>query len=476
MTATNVNDRWWRHQVRNLRHALLWGPDEPPPWLRPLARLSIVQVLAVIVVLVVLGAVLLGTMITQLHLMMGGLWWPIVMVLTLGLLMVMVRRPLLAWRIAWLALLYEVVALGVVGAGPRAVAAPSGDPSFGLYLVQPVHAFDWLPPLFVSPIQIAVFLTVLFVAAASQPRGVVFWVWLLTAGLVTVIPVTRRFDFVSMATDPWGTFGWLAYGGVGSVVSTLRPLLVGVAGMMLVTVVVLAGQLVRHQSRTRQQLAEVQERGLLLDERARIARELHDVVAHHVSMIAVRSETAPYRLGELPEQVRAEFAEISQASRESLSEMRRLLGVLRSDAPAPTAPQPGLADLAELVEWTRGAGTPVTLEMRGSMSGLPAAVDVSAYRILQEALTNAARHATGAPVHLRLERTDTHLSLSVRNGPRETAAGGDHGAPPAAGEGGHGVRGMRERIAMLGGQLQVGPTDDGGFEVTATLPLSGDAQ
>jgi signal transduction histidine kinase len=460
-----------RQQLRNLRHALVWGPEEPVPILRRFRRASLRQLTGIGLLLALIGSLVYMSVLAHMPLEMGGWWWPLIMVLTVVLLLVVVRRPLLAWRIGALALLYELTMLGSV---ERRIGAEAG--SYGASRVPPAYVPDWFPPLFISEIQVLVFFLVLLAAAASQARGVVFWVWAASAALVWVAPSHWSLDLEAVVRQMVALPQPLAGGGfmVGGPVVDPQPYRVG--GVVLVTVVVLAGQLVRHQSRTRQQLAEVQERGLLLDERARIARELHDVVAHHVSMIAVRSETAPYRLGELPEQVRAEFAEISQASRESLSEMRRLLGVLRSDAPAPTAPQPGLADLAELVEWTRGAGTPVTLEMRGSMSGLPAAVDVSAYRILQEALTNAARHATGAPVHLRLERTDTHLWLSVRNGPRETAAGGDHGAPPAAGEGGHGVRGMRERIAMLGGQLQVGPTDDGGFEVTATLPLSGGAQ
>ncbi len=470
MSLAATAARVLRQQLRNLRNALVWGPEEPVPILRRLRRASFRQLIGFGLLLALIGSLVYMSVLAHMPLEMGGWWWPLIMVLTVVLLLVVVRRPLLAWRIGALALLYELTMLGSV---ERRIDAETG--SYGASYIPPAYVPDWFPPLFISEIQVLVFFLVLLAAAASQARGVVFWVWAVSAALVWAAPLHWPLHLEGvvrqMVPQPQALPGGTVLGGP---IVNLEAFQVG--GVVLVTAVVLAGQLARHQSRTRQQLAQVQERGLLLDERARIARELHDVVAHHVSMIAVRSETAPYRLGELPEQARTEFAEISQASRESLGEMRRLLGVLRSDAPAPTAPQPGLADLAELVEWTRSAGTPVTLEMRGSMSGLPAAVDVSAYRILQEALTNAARHATGAPVHLRLDRTDTHLALSVRNGPRETAAGGDHGAPPAAGEGGHGVRGMRERIAMLGGQLQVGPTDDGGFEVTARLPLSGGAQ
>jgi signal transduction histidine kinase len=449
-----------KNQLTHLRHALLWGPDEPPDLLGGLRRWSTTQLVTVtIVVLVVLAAfaAIIGVpILRRVGTEADGIWWAIALGLSLVLLVLALRRPLLAWRIVVLAVLYELWF--------NSLRSPA------TWRTEVVGFPDWLPPLFVSPLQVALALLVLFLVAASQPRGVVSWVWLVTAGPVALMPLASLFGIL---TSPFASelyLGWFALATERVVFDQgASPIALTAATVVVVTAMVVAGQLVRQQSATRQELAHVQERGLVLDERARIARELHDVVAHHVSMIAVRSETAPYRLGELPEQARTEFAEISQASRESLTEMRRLLGVLRSDGPAPTTPQPGLADLAELVESTRSTGTPVTLEMHGAMAGLPAAVDVSAYRILQEALTNAARHATGAQTHLRLRRTDALLSLAVRNEPREAAAGGDHGAPPAAV--GHGIRGMRERVAMLGGDFHAGPTGDGGFEVTATLPL-----
>jgi signal transduction histidine kinase len=213
---------------------------------------------------------------------------------------------------------------------------------------------------------------------------------------------------------------------------------------------------------------------VVLTERARIARELHDVVAHHMSLIAVRAETAPYRLGELPEPARGEFAEISKASREALTEMRRLLGVLRSEGErAPVAPQPSLADLSTLVDGARAAGTPVEFKVEGELTGVPAAAELSAYRVVQESLSNAARHAAGAPVDLVLRRTAEELTVRVRNGPGPAGAAASRRAGPAdpASEPGQGIRGMRERVTMLGGHLSAHPTAEGGFEVRATLPL-----
>jgi signal transduction histidine kinase len=460
--AASAPGRWWHERLGDLRHAVLGGPDEPLPALRLLRRPAALQVAAIVVVSALIITLLLGVLLGVVPQLPGrwGIWVLTMIVLSLALLLVGVRRPLLAWRIAWLAVLYEVVRGWTASGLPGPPAGPAPDlPS--------------LPPLLVSPVQAVLFLALLFLVAASQHRGVVFWVWLLTVALAGVAPVTWILERgVALMDRRQG--GWLLNDPDAMwIIYSHRPAVV-TAAVLLVTAVVVTGQLVRHQSRTQRQLAEVRERGLVLDERTRLARELHDVVAHHVSMIAVRAETAPYRLDQLPEQARAEFAEISQASRESLAEMRRLLGVLRSDSPAPTGPQPGLADLADLVEWTRAAGTPITLESHGALAGLPAAVDVSAYRILQEALTNAARHATGVRVHLRLDRTESELKLSVRNGPRQARAG--HASGTSRTDGGHGVRGMRERAAMLGGELYAGPTDDGGFEVTATLPLRGGTQ
>jgi signal transduction histidine kinase len=414
--------------------------------LRPGRRLQVQHLLGIVVMLALLGLVVLGLQLWKAQIPLGGVWWPIVIVLSVLLLVGSLRRPLLAWRIAWLALLYELTMTGV--------------DQGGAWLTRPSWLPDWFPPLFGSEIQVAVFLLVLFVAAASQPRGVVSWVWLLTSVLVWVVPLGWSPDFASVIRSiPVRLRGDEFLGEIPSASA------VQVGGVVLVTVVVLAGQLTRYRSRTHEQLVEAEGRGLVLAERARIARELHDVIAHHMSMIAVRAETAPYRLGTVPPAARDEFHEISQESRTALTEMRRLLGVLRSGGPAPsTTPQPGLADLAELVEAARGAGATVTVEMHGAMTDLPAAVDVCAYRIVQEALTNASRHAVGAPVHVTLRRAGAGLSLSVRNGP------GTPSAPRAAD--GHGVRGMRERAAMLGGALHAGPTADGGFEVSATLPLA----
>jgi signal transduction histidine kinase len=240
---------------------------------------------------------------------------------------------------------------------------------------------------------------------------------------------------------------------------------------------VLAGVVVRTRRGNTQRLA-VQERRhegerALLEERQRIARELHDVVAHHMSVIAIQAEAAPYKTPDPPKELVESFAEIRASALSGLNELRRVLGVLRSEAPG-TAPQPGLDDLDGLLESARSAGVAVTAGVSGTPRPLPAGVDLSAYRIVQEALSNAMRHAPGAAVQVRLHYGDAALVVTIRNDLPPVPADRDGGAGEG---GGHGIIGMRERATMLGGHLQAGPTEKGEFLVTAALPLdSGSAQ
>lgn len=211
-------------------------------------------------------------------------------------------------------------------------------------------------------------------------------------------------------------------------------------------------------------------RRTLLEERARIARELHDVVAHHMSVITVQADSAPYRLTGLDEAARGEFESIASSARESLSEMRRLLAVLRSDGSTEgggeRTPQPGVDRLQQLVEATVRAGLPARLSLAADLPALPPAVDLSAYRIVQEALANVVRHAPGAATRISVTCDDRHLTVVVVNGP---AAG--RTSPLEASGTGHGLVGMRERVRLTGGSLDTGPLPDGGFRVAARLPL-----
>ncbi|MFI6986233.1 sensor histidine kinase [Embleya sp. NPDC050154] len=201
-------------------------------------------------------------------------------------------------------------------------------------------------------------------------------------------------------------------------------------------------------------------------ERARIARELHDVVAHHISMISVQAETARLATPGMPKEGAERLLAIGDTARTALTEMRRLLGVLREDAGAePTRrPQPGLQELLELIDESRDfAGAGVRLIVRGRIAVLDPGVELAAYRIVQESLTNARRHAPGAAVDVLLDYSDEDL-LRVRvrdNGP---------GPRAGTGPGGHGLLGMRERAASVGGELRTGNPPMGGFLVEAILP------
>ena len=222
------------------------------------------------------------------------------------------------------------------------------------------------------------------------------------------------------------------------------------------------------------QLAEQERRHsgerALLEERQRIARELHDVVAHHMSVIAIQAEAAPYKVADPPPELVESFGDIRASALSGLTELRRVLGVLRSDGPD-TAPQPGLADLDALLDSARSGGVSVTADLQRAPRPLPEGVDLSAYRIVQEALSNAMRHAPGSHVQVKLAYRADGLVIEVRNDAarRPSRPGGQR---CRADGGGHGIIGMRERATMLGGSLDAGPTGDGGFQVTAVLPVS----
>ncbi|MFD7753168.1 sensor histidine kinase [Streptomyces sp. NPDC059757] len=210
-------------------------------------------------------------------------------------------------------------------------------------------------------------------------------------------------------------------------------------------------------------------RRTLLEERNRIARELHDVVAHHMSVISIQAQVAPHLVENPSDELRENLAGIRQNAVEALTELRHVLGVLRSEDAlskgARHAPQPTLDRLDELLAKVRGAGLVVTTATTGTPRPLPPSVELSAYRIVQEALSNAMRHAPGAQVRVETAYGAAGLTVRITN----TAPDGP--AVPSRGMG-HGLLGMRERAAMLGGELVTGRTPDGGYEVTAILPVS----
>ncbi|WP_157163134.1 sensor histidine kinase [Actinoalloteichus spitiensis] len=230
---------------------------------------------------------------------------------------------------------------------------------------------------------------------------------------------------------------------------------------------------IRRRLREHERLTEEERaRRMVLEDRARVAREMHDVVAHHMSVVTVQAETAPYRLADLPDAVTEEFAAIATSARRSLAEMRQLLGVLRSEPGlSARAPQPALDSLPELADLTRGSGVPVTLRSlpHEVARALPGTVQLACYRIVQEALSNVVRHAPGAATTVELAYASGRVAVDVTNeAPRTT------GSPPLERVGtGHGVAGMRHRVDSLGGDLEAGPLPGGGFRVVACLPVGG---
>jgi signal transduction histidine kinase len=277
----------------------------------------------------------------------------------------------------------------------------------------------------------------------------------------------------------------LATGGINSVLVLLVTLITGreiVHNLVFVIVLAAGAWALGDNVRTRRAyLASLEERAArlegereerdrraVLDERARIARELHDVVAHHVSAIAVQAGAAEEAALENPQRAREALGFIQGLSREALSEMRALVGVLATgDDAAALAPQPGLDQVERLVDQVRAAGVAVDLTVEGTRRRLPETLDVTAYRIVQEALTNTLKHAGSARATVTVRFSDDTLELDVSDDGR--------GARPRAtvADGGRGLMGMRERVALFHGRLSAGPVDGGGFRVHAWLPTGG---
>ncbi|MFI2202846.1 sensor histidine kinase [Streptomyces sp. NPDC020192] len=303
-------------------------------------------------------------------------------------------------------------------------------------------SWPWLPGSFVSHL-----LVLTIVALRTRPRTAA-WMWVLTAlfGLFAETGLGR------------GRFG-----------SDTDPMLILSALILLIVTV----RHIRREARqevTAQQTATAHERSrrTLLEERTTIARELHDVVAHHMSVVAIQAEAAPYRVENPPPELEQAFATIRENAVAALTELRRVLGVVRAeDYEAPDAPQPTLADLDGLLANVREAGLEVDKAVTGAVRELPQGVELSAYRIVQEALSNTLRHAPGASARVEIGYVLGGLGLRIVNTPPPAP----HLVQPSPGAG-HGITGMRERVSMLNGEMTAGPTDDGGHEVTVFLPVA----
>jgi len=224
-------------------------------------------------------------------------------------------------------------------------------------------------------------------------------------------------------------------------------------------------ELAGEATQLRERQAE-QERRAIANERARIARELHDIISHSISVITIQTQAIRRRLGPDHAAEADDLQAVEATARQAMAEMRRLLGVLRADDdPVALTPQPGLDQLPQLIADTNAAGVAVQLHVEGDPVPLPPGVDLTAFRILQEALTNVRKHAPGAQAAVLIHYIGTSLELRVDN---------DRAAPPDADTNGvgQGLVGMRERVGLYGGTLEVGHRPDG-FTVVASLPLTG---
>ncbi|MFE7664618.1 sensor histidine kinase [Streptomyces celluloflavus] len=343
-------------------------------------------------------------------------------------LLLAVTRPLQAW---WVIFAADILC---------AMALTGADRIAG-------RAWPWPPPVVIG------YLVLMLALSLRERRRTLIAVWL-TTGVVGLL-------FAPVAPD--------------------RSHSTGVLLFVLTGVLLLMGAILRERGAVQRKLLEQETiseaeraRRTLLEERARIARELHDVVAHHMSVITVQADSAPYRISGIPKEAQEEFGAIAATARESLAEMRRLLGVLRSEeaerhhGPEKT-PQPGIGQLPKLVEGTVRAGVPVELALPEELPALEPAVDLSAYRIVQEALANVVRHAPGARTRVSVTATADRSRLTVLV---VNSAPPAPSAPLETGGTGHGLIGMRERVRLVDGSLDTGPLPDGGFRVAARLPLS----
>jgi signal transduction histidine kinase len=292
------------------------------------------------------------------------------------------------------------------------------------------------------------------------------WLTMITA-YVTAVFLGHRLAAGIVAVVGFVIFPWLDY----LIRDTEAPspaVLAGLAAWLLVLLG--AAEIVRIRRERAVEEARIREEEALRrasEERLRIARELHDALGHHLSLISVQSGVALHVNEDLPEQARSSLSAIKEASKEALIELRSVLDILREEGErAPRSPTSTLARMEDLVSQAAAAGLEVRTETEGDVRPLPFGVDVAAFRIVQEALTNVTRHAAGASATVRISYGDRDLTVQVDDD-------GKRPSTNAAAGSGKGIIGMRERVGTLGGELEAGPRPGGGFRVRARLPLDG---
>ncbi|WP_306318435.1 MULTISPECIES: sensor histidine kinase [unclassified Streptomyces] len=360
--------------------------------------------------------------------------------------------------LAALTLFVGATSYGAIDEGPFAlVAGLMASVPVALTLIRPVLA--WWLSLLVAPVLVWATsdglypwsggsllghtVVMMVVAARTRPRTAA-WMWSLSTLYALLSAVL---------------FGGID-GGIAVPMAVLSGLGVGIVALVQVNRAT-RREVVQERTVT----AVERDKRTLLEERTNIARELHDVVAHHMSVVAIQAEAAPYRVENPPPELEQAFVTIRENAVAALTELRRVLGVVRAeDYEAPDAPQPTLADLDKLLENVRDAGLTATKTLTGAARELPPGVELSAYRIVQEALSNTLRHAPGSQAAVEVSYVLGGLGLRIVNGPCTGLVKPSPGA-------GHGITGMRERVSMLGGEMTAGETADGGYEVTVFIPV-----
>nr|WP_202418739.1 histidine kinase [Streptomyces sp. YIM 132580] len=359
--------------------------------------------------------------------------------LVLGAALIVLLAGLANWHFRFLMGLVPAIAVAMTLIRP--VAAFWGSMLAAVFCAVLGSDGLWGPSAFIAQVVVMV-----VVAARTRPRTGA-WMWLMTL-----------------------LFGLLLEGGDPSITAPMAVL----SAFALLVVAMLqvrrdAAQEVREAEREvtvqRTVTAVERDRRTLLEERTTIARELHDVVAHHMSVVAIQAEAAPYRVENPPPELEQAFVTIRENAVAALTELRRVLGVVRAeDYEAPDAPQPTLAVLDGLLDNVRETGLETEKVVTGAVRVLPQGVELSAYRIIQEALSNTLRHAPGATARVEIAYVLGGLGLRIVNGPPRGLVKPSPGA-------GHGITGMRERVAMLNGEMTAATTEDGGYEVAVFLPV-----
>ncbi|MGA5816244.1 sensor histidine kinase [Kitasatospora sp. NPDC094028] len=421
--------RYALRQLRTLRHHLTTPSGDHTPLLGT-SRRRWVRRLPYVIALILQTALIPSGIAALVH--FYDLELPAAAALTVAQttpLFLAITRPLAAW---WISAATLVITAAITARHPHLLGS-----------------WPWTAPMIIA------YVVLLLALALRESRATLVAAWVATVlltALTTTLGLPRSGDATTI-------------------------LLIALSGAAL-----LLGWAVRDRAEARRLLTEQEhiseaerERRTLLEERARIARELHDVVAHHMSVIAVQAASAPYRIAGVPPEAAEEFGTIAGTARESLAEMRRLLGVLRSeDSATEKAPQPGIPQLAQLVETVRRAGVPAELSVAEELAAgdlpepVPPTVDLSAYRIVQEALANVVRHAPGAHTWVSLAVDGPSLLVTVVNAPPPQRTESLEAAVEGTGQG---LTGMRERVRLVDGRLDTGPLPDGGFKVAAVLPL-----